>query len=218
MDNIESYIWLFCLDHPDTNITRVYNFMEWIFATGKIAFFQGFFFSDIHHTSWFDCGHLLTEITNFNLLVPRRYRRHFARFYANSDSDRIAKPRAPWATSLRRHGALDAPTATLRRVSCDARSTYFRGDLTALVLNMFKTWRRPRRPWGPYCDLQRCHGALWDLTTTQRRSAAIWPILQIAARSPSCVTGVLDFEEQMRGFISWKSTINSFKSESLVFK
>ena len=59
---------------------------------------------------------------------------------------------------------------------------------TSLVLDMFKTWRRP---WRPYCDLQRCHGALWDLTTIQRRSAAVCPILQIAARSPSCVTGVL---------------------------
>ena len=44
-------------------------------------------------------------------------------------------------------------TATLRRVSCDTRATCFRGDLTALVLSMFQTWRRPRRP---YCDLQRC--------------------------------------------------------------
>ena len=34
-------------------------------------------------------------------------------------------------------------------------------------------------------------GLYRDLTTTQRRSAAIWQILQIAARSPSCVTGVL---------------------------
>ena len=84
--------------------------------------------------------------------------------------------RAPWETSLRCHGALGLPPATLRRVCCDATATCFRGNLTALVLSMFKTWRRPRRPWRPYCDLQRCHGALWDLTTTQRRSAAIWPI------------------------------------------
>ena len=72
-------------------------------------------------------------------------------------------------------------------LACPQRSY---GDLTALVLSMFKTWRRPQRPWRPYCDLQRCYGALRDLTTTQRRSAAIGPILQIAARSPSCVTGV----------------------------
>ena len=85
---------------------------------------------------------------------------------------------------------LGVPAATIRHVCCDATATCFRGDLTALVLSMFKTWRRPRRPWRPYCDLQRYHGAQWDLTT-QRRSAAIWPILQIAARSPSCVTGVL---------------------------
>ena len=84
--------------------------------------------------------------------------------------------RAPWETSLRCHGALGVPPATLRRVCCDATATCFRGDLIALVLSMFKTWRRPRRPWRPYCDLQRCHGALWDITTTQRRSAAIWPI------------------------------------------
>ena len=38
MDNIESCIWLFCLDHPDTNITRVSNFIEWIFATGNYIF------------------------------------------------------------------------------------------------------------------------------------------------------------------------------------
>ena len=69
-------------------------------------------------------------------------------------------PRAPWAMSLRCHGALGVPPATLWRVSCDARATYFRGDLAALVLSMFKTWRRPRRPWGPYYDMQRCYGAL----------------------------------------------------------
>ena len=101
--------------------------------------------------------------------------------------------RAPWATSLRCHGAPGTPAATLRRVSCDPIAICFRGDLTALVLSMFKTWRRP---WRSHCDLQRCHGALWDLTTTQRRSAAICLILQIAARSPSCVTGVLQGPRQ----------------------
>ena len=125
---------------------------------------------------------------NFNLLVPRQYLGYFAKFYAYPDSDPIAMLRAPWETSLRCHGALSVPPATLRRVCCDATATCFRGDLTALVLSMFKTWWRP---WGPHCDLQRCYGALWDLTTTLRRSAAMWPILQIAARSPSCVTGVL---------------------------
>ena len=128
---------------------------------------------------------------NFNLLVPRQYRRYFAKFYAYRDSHHMAMLRAPWATSLRCHGALGVPPGTLRRVCYDATATCFRGDLTALVLNMFKTWRRPRRPWRPFCDLQRCHGALRYFTTTQRRSAAIWPILQIAARSPSCVTGVI---------------------------
>ena len=38
MDNIESYIWLFCLDHPDTNITQVSDFIEWIFVTGCYIF------------------------------------------------------------------------------------------------------------------------------------------------------------------------------------
>ena len=130
---------------------------------------------------------------NLSLLVPRLYRRYFAKFYAYPDSDPTAMLRAPWATSLHCHGAFGVPTATLRHVSCDARATCFRGYLTALVLSMFKTWRWPLRPWRPYCNLQRCHGALWDLATTQRRSAAIWPILQIAARSPSCVTGVLSW-------------------------
>ena len=110
--------------------------------------------------------------------------------------------RAPWATSLRCHGALGVPPATLRRVCCDATVTCFRGDLTALVLSMFKTWRRPRRPWRPYCDLLRCHGALWDLTTTRRRSAAVWPILQSAARSPSCVSGVLTNLQKNKGKIN----------------
>ena len=101
-------------------------------------------------------------------------------FYTYPDSDPTAMLRVPWATSLRCHGALGVPTATLRCVSCDAMVTCFHGDLTALVLSRFKTWRRPRRLWRPYCDLQRCHGALWGVTTTQRRSAAIGPILQIA--------------------------------------
>ena len=120
--------------------------------------------------------------------MPRQYRRYFAKFYAYPDSDPTAMLRAPWETSLRCHGALGVPPATLRRVCCDATATCFRGDLIALVLSMFKTWRRPRRPWRPYCDLQRCHGALWDITTTQRQSGQF---LLIAARSPSCVTGVL---------------------------
>ena len=34
MDSIQSYIWLFCLDHPDTIITQVSDFIEWIFVTG----------------------------------------------------------------------------------------------------------------------------------------------------------------------------------------
>ena len=75
--------------------------------------------------------------------------------------------RSPWATSLQCHGALGVPPAIVRRVCCDATTTCFRGDLTALVLSMFKTWRRP---WRPSCNLQGCYGALRDLTTTQRRS------------------------------------------------
>ena len=38
MDNIESYIWLFSLDHPDTNITQDSDFIEWIFVTGNYIF------------------------------------------------------------------------------------------------------------------------------------------------------------------------------------
>ena len=41
MDNIESYIWLYCLDHPDTNITQVLDFIEWIMLL-VIIFFQKF--------------------------------------------------------------------------------------------------------------------------------------------------------------------------------
>ena len=160
-----------------------FRFYRWIFVTSNYIFQV---FTCKHHTSLFECGHLITGIINFNLLVPKQYRRYFAKFYAYSDSDPTAMLRAPWTTSPRRHGALGVPPATLRRVCFDATATCFRDDLTALVLSMFKTWRRPRRPWRPYC-----HGALWYLTTTLRRSAAIWPILQIAVRSPSCVTGVL---------------------------
>ena len=185
MDNIESYIWLFCLDHPDTNITQDSDFIEWIFVTGNYICFHRYTSHVVFWMRSFD-----NRNHNFNLLVPRQYRGYFAKFYAYPDIDPIAMLRAPWETSLRCHGALGVPPPTLRCVCCDATATCFSGDLTALVLSMFKTWRRPRRPWGPHCDMQRCHGALWDLTTTLRRSAAIWPILQIAAMSPSCVTGV----------------------------
>ena len=147
MENFESDLSLVCLYHPKV-------------------------FTDIHNTSLFECGHLLTGIINFSLLVPRQYRRYLAKFYAYPNRDPTAKLRAPWATSLRCHGALGVTTATLRRVSCDA--TCFRGDLIALVLSMFKTWRWPRQPWRPHCDLQCCHGTLWDLTTTQRRSSRFY--------------------------------------------
>ena len=42
MVNIESYLSLFCLDHPDTNIIQVSDFIEWIFVTGNYIF-QKFF-------------------------------------------------------------------------------------------------------------------------------------------------------------------------------
>ena len=38
MDNIELYIWLFCLDNPDTYVTRLSNLIEIIFATSKYIF------------------------------------------------------------------------------------------------------------------------------------------------------------------------------------
>ena len=72
----------------------------------------------------------------------------------------------PWTTSLRCHRHLVCPQRPYS-FSCGARATCFRDDLTALVLSMFKTWQQP---WRPYCNLQRCHGAVWDLTTTQQRS------------------------------------------------
>ena len=49
MDNSESYIWLFYLDHPDTKIIRVSNFIEGIFVTGNYIFPN--VFPDIHHLS-----------------------------------------------------------------------------------------------------------------------------------------------------------------------
>ena len=76
----------------------------------------------------------------------------FCPFYTYPDSDSTAVLCAPWATSLRCHGAPGAPAVTLRRTSYDSMATCFRGDLTALVLSMFKTWRRP---WRPHCNLQR---------------------------------------------------------------
>ena len=117
----------------------------------------------------------------FNLFVPRQYRRYFAIFYAFPDSDPTAMLHAPWARLLRCHSVLGVPAATLRRVSCDAMAFCFRGDITLLVLSMFKIWQQPRQPWRRYCHLQCCHSALRDLTTTQWQSAATWLILQIAA-------------------------------------
>ena len=50
MDNIESYIWLFCLDHPDTNITQFSDFIKWIFVTGNYILHFSNVFADIRHT------------------------------------------------------------------------------------------------------------------------------------------------------------------------
>ena len=131
--------------------------------------------------------------------MPRQYRRYFANVYAYSERDPTAMLNALLSTSLSCHGALCVPPATLRRVSCDSVATCFCGELTALISSMFKTWRRPRHPWRPHYDLQRCHDALGALTTTQRRSTTIWLIYQIATRSPPCVTGVLYYYIQQRG-------------------
>ena len=102
------------------------------------------------------CGRRISEKT-----LHCVHRRYFTKFYAYADSDPTAMRRTPWAMSLRCHGAFGMPAVTLRCVSCDARVARFRGDLTALVWSMFKTWWRPRWPWRPCCDLHRCHGALW---------------------------------------------------------
>ena len=42
MDNTESYIWWFCLDHPDTNITQVSDFISNEFLLLVITFLQKF--------------------------------------------------------------------------------------------------------------------------------------------------------------------------------
>ena len=42
MEKNESYIWLFCLDHPNTNITRVSFFIVCIFVTDSYMFYQKF--------------------------------------------------------------------------------------------------------------------------------------------------------------------------------
>ena len=49
MDNIGSYIWLSCLDHPDTNIKQISDFIEWIFVTSNYIFPK--VFTDIYHKS-----------------------------------------------------------------------------------------------------------------------------------------------------------------------
>ena len=51
MDNIESYIWLFCLDHSDTNITQFPDFIEWIFVSGNYVF-QKFYRYTPHVVVW----------------------------------------------------------------------------------------------------------------------------------------------------------------------
>ena len=55
MENIEGYIWLLCLDQPDIKITRVSNFVEWIFAIGY--YISQKVFTNVHLMSSFECGH-----------------------------------------------------------------------------------------------------------------------------------------------------------------
>ena len=69
--------------------------------------------------------------------------------------------RAPWATSLRCHGALDVPTATLRRVSCDAVSA-------ATSLRLF--WACSKLG-GDLCDLG-------DFTVICNAATALYEISQ----------------------------------------
>ena len=180
MDNIESYIWLFCLDHPDANITEVSDFIEWIFVTGNYIFPKGFYRYTPHVVVWMQSF----DNRNHKLIGAETVSPIFCQIL-----------RISWQRSY-----------------CDA--TRALGDVTAMSLG---TWRATN---DPTARLLRCYGNLLprrphcacfehvqSLVVTletllrsaalPRRSmrshndpAAIWPILQIAARSPSCVTGV----------------------------
>ena len=136
---IDDFIWFFCLDHPGTNITRVSNFIVWIFVTSNYIFTKVFI--DIHHTSYFEYGHLLTGIINFDLLVPRQYRQYFAKFYTYPDSDPTAMLGAPWATSLRCHGSLGHGWWTL------FRRNGVRNDICDWFASIFATGSQRWKGW-----------------------------------------------------------------------
>ena len=162
MDNIESYIWLFCLEHPGTNITQVSDFLEWYFVAGN-SIFQ-FFFTDIPLVVvWkrsFDNRNHKLQLIGAETVSPI-----FCQIW-----------RISWQRSY-----------------CDA--TRALDDVTAMSRGI---WRAPSDPTARllrcYSDLfpRRSHCAYFEhVQNFHNDSAAIWPILQIAARSPSCVTGVL---------------------------
>ena len=130
MDSIESYMWLFCLDHLDIKITKDSNFIEWIFVTDNIIFPKGSYRYTSHVV--FQWGHMLTGIINFILLVPRLY------ILPNFTRILTATLLQCYARLGRCHGALGVPAATLWCINCDARTTCFRSDLTALVLRMLE--------------------------------------------------------------------------------
>ena len=103
MDNIESYRWLFFLDHPDIKITQVSNFIEWIFVTDNYIFPNVF----NRHRSW------------------KLYHRYFVKSYAYLDSDPTAMPRVLGDVT-----AVGVPAAT--HCACFEQRSKLDGDLSDL--------------------------------------------------------------------------------------
>ena len=82
-----------------------------------------------------------------------------------------------FVTSERPLGYLGAAWETLERQSSALSATWFLNAHAATILNLFKNWWRPRRPWQPQNALRRTK------TTSERPSGGQWRPRKISGRS-----------------------------------
>ena len=186
MDNIESYIWLFCLDHPDTNITRVSYFIEWIFVSGNYIFPKSFCRYIPHVVVWMRSfinrnhkhqligaetvyGRYFVKFTHILTAIPRRCYARLGRCHCDVTA-LLACPQRPYGALAAMLGRPISAATSLRlfwacsKLGGDLGDL---GDLTAICsagTTLCEISQRPsgdQRRSGRFCRSQRGRRPVW---------------------------------------------------------